>query len=120
MAAQDAELKLKVSLDLAFFKTQLAGLGEAAAGYKLPIDIEFDRLAIQKELNTLGENIRQRTYRLTVETNLAAEIKNAGTLAKALRGLDNAVQKNKGIANRTAYWARCWNSGRKFLLGHAQ
>jgi tape measure domain-containing protein len=102
MAAQDAELQLKVSLDLAFFKQQLAGLGTSAAGYRLPINIKFDRLSVQKELNTLGDNIKKRTYRLNVETNIAAEIKNAGTLAKALRGLDNASQKNRGIANRAA------------------
>jgi tape measure domain-containing protein len=101
MAAQDAELKLKVSLDLAFFRQQLIGLGQAAAGYKIPVQVQFDRRSVQNELNALGRNISQRTYRLEVATNLAAEIKNAGTLAKALRGLDNAVQKNKGIANRT-------------------
>ena len=95
-----AELKLQVGLDLAFFRQQLALLGPAAAGYSLPINI--DRLAIQRELNSLGENINRRKYRLEVATNIAAEIKNAGTLAKALRGLDNAIQKNKGIANRTA------------------
>jgi len=102
MAVQDAELKLRVSLDLAFFRTQLASLGETAAGYKLPINIKFDRVSVQNELTALGRNISQRTYRLEVATNLAAEIKNAGTLAKALRGLDNAVQKNRGIANRAA------------------
>ena len=95
-----AELKLQVGLDLAFFRQQLALLGPAAAGYSLPINI--DRLAIQRELNSLGANINRRKYRLEVATNIAAEIKNAGTLAKALRGLDNAIQKNKGVANRTA------------------
>ncbi len=102
MAAQDAELKLKVSLDLAFFRQQLSGLGQAAAGYNVPINIKFDRRSVQNELNALGRNISQRKYRLEVATNISAEIKNAGTLAKALRGLDNAIQKNKGIANRAA------------------
>jgi len=87
MAAQDAELQLKVSLDLTFFKQQLAGLGTSAAGYRLPINIKFDRLSVQKELNTLGDNIKKRTYRLNVETNLKAEIENASKLAKALDGL---------------------------------
>jgi tape measure domain-containing protein len=68
----------------------------------LKLQVQFDRRSVQNELNALGRNISQRTYRLEVATNLAAEIKNAGTLAKALRGLDNAVQKNKGIANRAA------------------
>ena len=43
MAAQDAELKLKVSLDLGFFRQQLAGLGQAAAGYNMPINVKLDR-----------------------------------------------------------------------------
>jgi tape measure domain-containing protein len=102
MAAQDAELKLKVSLDLAFFRQQLSGLGQAAAGYNVPINVKFDRRSVQNELNALGRNISQRTYRLEVATNISQEIKNAGTLAKALRGLDNAIQKNRGIANRAA------------------
>jgi tape measure domain-containing protein len=102
MAVQDAELQLKVSLDLAFFRQQLSGLGQAAAGYNVPINVKFDRRSVQNELNALGRNISQRTYRLEVATNISQEIKNAGTLAKALRGLDNAIQKNRGIANRAA------------------
>ena len=102
MAAQDAELKLRVSLDLAFFRQQLAGLGTAAAGYSVPINVKFDRRSVQNELNALGRNVSQRKYRLEVATNISSEIKNAGMLAKALRGLDNAVQKNKGITSRAA------------------
>jgi tape measure domain-containing protein len=99
---QSAGIQLQVGLDLAFFRQQLTTLGTTAAGYKLPINVQFDRRSIQNELNALGRNISQRTYRLEVATNLSTEIKNAGTLAKALRGLDNAIQKNKGIANRAA------------------
>jgi tape measure domain-containing protein len=99
---QSAGIQLQVGLDLAFFRRQLTTLGATAAGYKLPINIKFDRLSVQNELNALEANIKKRTYRLEVATNLSQEIKNAGTLAKALRGLDNAVQKNKGIANRAA------------------
>jgi len=84
MAAQDAELKLKVSLDLAFFRQQLAGLGQAAAGTPLPVQIRFDRRSVQNELNALGANIRRRNYTLNVNTNLKAEIENASKLAKAL------------------------------------
>ena len=87
MAAQDAELKLKVSLDLAFFRQQLAGLGQAAAGTPLPVQIRFDRRTVQNELNALGANIRRRNYTLNVNTNLKAEIENASKLAKALNEL---------------------------------
>jgi tape measure domain-containing protein len=84
MAAQDAELKLKVSLDLAFFRQQLTGLGQAAAGTPFPVQIRFDRRGVQNELNALGANIRRRNYTLNVNTNLKAEIDNASKLAKAL------------------------------------
>lgn len=92
--AQDAELKLKVSLDLAFFRQQLAGLGQAAAGYSIPI--RFDRSSIQKELNALGANIRRRNYRLTIETNLSAEIVKAETLARKLAGLGGKLKTGSG------------------------
>jgi len=97
--ADAAQLKLQVGLDLAFFRQQLALLGTTATSYSLPINI--DRLGIQNEITKLGRNISGRKYRLEIATNIASEIKNAGTLAKALRGLDNAIQKNKGVANRT-------------------
>jgi len=100
--AQDAELKLKVSLDLGFFRQQLAGLGQAAAGYNIPVQVKFDRRSVQNELNTLGTNIRRRNYVLEVKTNLKSEIDNAETLAKALVGLERLGQKNKGAANRAA------------------
>ena len=92
MAAQDAELKLKVSLDLAFFRQQLAGLGQATAGYKIPVQVQFDRRSVQNELNALGANIRRRNYYLEVKTNLEAEIKKAEQLANAL----NALPKGGG------------------------
>lgn len=87
--AQDAELKLKVSLDLGFFRQQLAGLGQAAAGYNIPIQVKFDRRSVQNELNALSSNIRRRNYFLEVKTNLSKEIDNAKKLANALRALES-------------------------------
>lgn len=96
MAAQDAELKLKVSLDLGFFRQQLTGLGQAAAGYNLPIKVQFDRRSVQNELNALGANIRRRNYTLNVNTNLQAEIANAKTLAKELENLGRVRAAGQG------------------------
>lgn len=87
--AQDAELKLRVSLDLGYFRQQLAGLGQAAAGYSIPVQVKFDRRSVQNELNTLGANIRRRNYFLEVKTNLSKEIDNAKKLADALRALES-------------------------------
>lgn len=89
--AQDAELKLKVSLDLAFFRQQLIGLGQASAGYKLPVQVQFDRRSVQNELNALGANIRRRNYILEVKTNLKQEIKNAKDLAAELAKLSTGA-----------------------------
>jgi tape measure domain-containing protein len=98
MAAQDAELKLRVSLDLGFFRQQLTGLGQAAAGYNLPVKVQFDRLSVQNELNALGANIKKRNYRLTVETNLSAEIAKADTLARKLNDLAGKIKTSTGSA----------------------
>jgi tape measure domain-containing protein len=109
MAVQDAELKLKVSLDLAFFRQQLSGLGQAAAGYNVPINVKFDRRSVQNELNALGRNISQRTYRLEVATNISAEIKNAEKLAKLLREMPAG---SSGVAGTTGK-----GLGQKAFLG---
>lgn len=85
--ADNAGIQLQVGLDLAYFRNQLPSLGTTAAGYRLPINIKFDRLSVQKELNTLGTNIKKRNYFLEVKTNLASEIKNAKDLASALDNL---------------------------------
>lgn len=98
MAAQDAELKLKVSLDLGFFRQQLAGLGQAAAGYNIPVQVKFDRRSVQNELNALGTNIRRRNYRLNIETNLSAEIAKADTLARKLNELSGKIRASSGGA----------------------
>jgi tape measure domain-containing protein len=100
--AQDAQLLLKVGLDLSTFRNQLATLGQAAAGYNLPIKIKFDRIAVQNELNALGVNIKRRTYKLEVATNIKAETENAKVLAKALAELGKAGQQIRGVAGRAA------------------
>jgi tape measure domain-containing protein len=109
MAVQDAELQLKVSLDLAFFRQQLSGLGQAAAGYNVPINVKFDRRSVQNELNALGRNISQRTYRLEVATNISAEIESAKRLAKLLREMPAG---SKGVAGTSAR-----GLGQKAFLG---
>ena len=98
---QAAGIQLQVGLDLAFFRNQLPKLGAAAAGYTLPINIKFDRRAVQNELNALGRNISQRTYRLEVATNLAAEIELAKKLTTALNNLGRSQQTAKtGVGQR--------------------
>ena len=98
---QSAGIQLQVGLDLAFFRQQLTTLGATAAGYKLPINVQFDRRSVQNELNALGANIKKRNYFLEVKTNLASEIKNAKDLATALNDLAVAQKAAKsGMVQR--------------------
>ena len=98
---QSAGIQLQVGLDLAFFRQQLTTLGTTAAGHKLPINVKFDRLSVQNELNALDANIKKRNYFLEVKTNLAAEIKNAKDLATALNDLAVAQKAAKsGMVQR--------------------
>ena len=69
MAGQDAELLLKVGLDLTAFKQSLAGLGAASVGYSLPIKIKFDRGTLNTQLANLTAAIGKKKY--TVELNIA-------------------------------------------------
>lgn len=92
MAGNAAELKLNVTLDLAFFRGQLANLAQVTSSYRLPINVSIDRRGLQNELNALGANIRRRNYRLTIETNLSAEIAKAETLARKLGELGGKLK----------------------------
>lgn len=69
MAGQDAQLLLKVGLDLTAFRQSLAGLGAASAGYSLPIHIKLDRGTLNKELANLTSALGKKKFK--VELNIA-------------------------------------------------
>lgn len=69
MAGQDAQLLLKVGLDLTAFRQSLAGLGAASAGYLLPIKIKLDRGTLNKELAKLTTALGKKNFK--VELNIA-------------------------------------------------
>jgi tape measure domain-containing protein len=96
MAVQDAELKLKVSLDLAFFRQQLSGLGQAAAGYNVPVSIKFDRKRIADEYRLLNRYISGKEFKVLVSSNLKTEIDNANKLALAIARAQQIAQGAKG------------------------
>jgi tape measure domain-containing protein len=83
--ADAAQLKLQVGLDLAFFRQQLAQLGNTAAGYALPINI--DRLGIQKEITKLGKNISGRKYTLKITSGVSGINADIIKLQNALENL---------------------------------
>lgn len=91
MAAQDAELKLKVSLDLAFFRQQLTGLGQAAAGYQIPINVKFDRQSLIKQQTLLSNALKRTVYDVKIESNsLEKLVAKVETFKKSLKNLEAA------------------------------
>lgn len=91
--AQDAQLLLKVGLDLSTFRSQLATLGQAAAGYNLPIKLKFDRTAIKNELNSLRQSLGRQKF--NIELNIV------GGLTKdqfeKIQGRLDALSKTKAV-----------------------
>ena len=66
--AQDAELKLKVSLDLAFFRQQLSTVGAQLGGQSIPIAIRFDKKSLADQYRLLDRYVRGKKF--NVELNL--------------------------------------------------
>ncbi len=93
MAAQDAELKLKVSLDLGFFRQQLAGLGQAAAGYNIPVNIKFDRSVIANELRNLERALGKK--KINIELNLLGGL--TKDQLERIQGRLEALSKTKKV-----------------------
>lgn len=100
MAAQDAELQLKVSLDLAFFKQQLAGLGQASAGYALPIGFTFDTKALERQITAL--NKKEITIKVG-DTAIESAIKRLETLSNYIGTVRKAT--STAIVIETKYKA---------------
>jgi tape measure domain-containing protein len=67
MAGQDAQLLLKVGLDLTAFRQSLAGLGAASAGYSLPINIKISRDALNKELANLTSALGKKKFKVELD-----------------------------------------------------
>ena len=93
MAAQDAQLLLKVGLDLSTFRNQLATLGQAAAGYNLPIKLSFNRKTLQAEVRYLKDWLGKKKF--NIELNIV------GGLTKdqfeKIQGRLDALSKTKAV-----------------------
>jgi len=89
MAAQDAELKLKVSLDLAFFRQQLTGLGQAAAGYNVPVQVQFKKESIVSQFRLLSSYLGRKTFDVKITSRtlegLAGKVETLHGQLKALK-----------------------------------
>ena len=97
MAAQDAELKLKVSLDLAFFRAQLSRLPIEAAGYSVPIGIKLDNKSIAAEFRRLSKYLGQKKYRIDItDTAVSAAADKVEKLSDKLKALSAKIQIDIG------------------------
>jgi tape measure domain-containing protein len=100
MSEGNVQLKLQVGLDLAFLRKQLSGIGTSLAGQPLEIDVKFNRQAIASEYRLLNRYLSNKTFRISVETNLEAEIAYADTLERKLKNL--SAQRVKNLASVAA------------------
>jgi outer membrane biogenesis lipoprotein LolB len=71
MASQDAELRLKVSLDLAFFRQEMQKVSNIASSeFTGRLAVKFNRQTLDAELNNLQKAIKRRTYRIEIGGNI--------------------------------------------------
>ena len=92
MAAQDAELKLKVSLDLAFFRAQLSRLPLEAAGYSVPINVKFNNRTIVSEFQRLSKYLGQKKYRIDInDTSVKTAADQVEKLSEKLKKLSAPI-----------------------------
>jgi len=101
--AQDAELLLKVGLDLSHFRGQLNRLGTDLAGQSINLSVKFDRTKIVSEFRLLNRYISDKKFYVEVNTNLKKELERAQELARTLATMPPASAGKAGvIGQRTA------------------
>lgn len=98
MAAQSAELKLRVSLDLTTLRRQLNSINTELGGQGITLPIKFDRQSIVKEFGLLNRYISNKKFYVEINTNLKNEIDNAQKLTKAIAELKGASQGISGVS----------------------
>jgi len=94
--AQDAQLLLKVGLDLSTFRNQLNTIGTQLGGQRLGIGIEFNKKTIADQYRILDKYIGRKEFTITLKSNLESEIKAADRLVQALQRVQQAAQATKG------------------------
>lgn len=96
MAAQGAELKLRVSLDLTTLRRQLNSINTELGGQGITVPIKLGRTQVADELRRLNTYLGSKKYNVEINTNLESEIKNAGRLVQALRHVQSAASGARG------------------------
>lgn len=90
--AQDAELKLKVSLDLAFFRQELSTIGTQLGGQSLQLNVQFNKKSIADQYRLLGQYLERKTFKIKVESNtLDVLVAKVSTFKKNLEKLGEEI-----------------------------
>ena len=110
-----AELRLNVGLDLNYFKRQLPQLSAAAAGFKLPLQVKFDRKTLTNELRLLGNQFsKRRNYKIQVDDY---QLKQAREKAEGLVSYLNANLKGAKYVIDIEYREKGGPGGTGFAAG---
>lgn len=94
--AGNPQLKLQVSLDLAFLRNQLATISTQLGGQALQINAKLNRNSINKELNLISAQFRRRTYRIDINDT---SIKTARVNAQKLKNTLDLLASTKYAVN---------------------
>ncbi len=88
MAGQNADMTLKVGLDLNFFRQELQKASSALAGQPIDINVRFNRSKITNELRLLSNSLSRKKYDVEVKsTSLEALLKQVNAFKQTLAAL---------------------------------
>ena len=97
MAGQNADMTLKVGLDLNFFKQELQKASSSLAGEPVDINVRFNKKSIGDQYNLLSRWLRaKKTFDIKIESNtLNALIDKVANFQKTLKNLkDEKIELN--------------------------
>lgn len=90
--AQDAELKLRVGLDLAFFRQQISTIGTQLSGQPLQLNIQLNKKSIADQYRLLDRYFSRKSLAIKLnDSQVIAARKNLGTLNQSLATFRRAV-----------------------------
>jgi tape measure domain-containing protein len=88
MAGQNADMTLKVGLDLNFFRQELQKASSALAGQQIDINVRFNRSKITNELRLLSNSLSRKKYDVEVKsTSLEALLRQVNAFKQTLAAL---------------------------------